>query len=467
MPYTPPALFRAIVLAGMAPVDRGLRPVEPLIPPVTEGLKKLPPEAVLRHQRARLESAMVETVGRHGYSGTTLRELVSLAGVSKSTFYEHFESKQQAFLATSDEILDRIEERVAAACETHDDYRERLRAALSTFIDIVLAHPQEANLVIVESLTLGSAGVAHRERVSAIFEGVIRDCFEQSPSDLEVSGLTVRAIGAGIRGVVYRHLRDGTADRLPGLVDELTEFALGYQQPDTEAVAEAAAAAGEPRPEAASGTAKKLDWEEPPDSARSRAELTQRERIVRAAGRLVVEKGFESLSIPAISAAAGTSNQTFYEYFDSKREAFLAAFDVNAGEALFVTRAAFDDTDGGGAKIGAGLRSMLEYIAGNEVFARFTFFDLPTAGPVALDHADATMESFTAFLRPELAPKEFGPRTSEVILEAIGSGAWAVIQHELARNQSSSLPELAPELARIVLMPVTGAPPGRAPVSPK
>jgi AcrR family transcriptional regulator len=401
---------------------------------------------------------MVEAVARQGYAGTTLRELVRLAGVSKSTFYEHFESKQQAFFATFDEILDRIGERVAAACATREDYRERLSAALSTFIDIALAHPQESNLVIVESLTLGAAGVAHRERVSAVFEGAIRDCFERSPSDLEVSSLTVSAIGAGIRGVVYRHLRDGFADRLPGLVPELAEYALCYQQPDNQAVAEAVAAAAAPRPKTANVTDTTLDWEEPPDSDRSRAELTQRERIVRAAGRLVAEKGFENLSIPAISAAAGTSNQTFYEYFDSKREAFIAAFDINAGEALLVTRAAFEDTDGGGAKIGAALRAMLEHVADNEVFARFTFFDLPTAGPVALDHADTTMESFAAFLRPELAPEELDAGTSDVVLHAIVSGAWSVIQHELARKQSASLPELAPELARIVLVPVTALP---------
>ena len=43
-----------------------------------------------------------------GYADTTLRELVALAGVSKSTFYEHFESKQDCFLATFDDIVDEI-----------------------------------------------------------------------------------------------------------------------------------------------------------------------------------------------------------------------------------------------------------------------------------------------------------------------------------------------------------------------
>ena len=47
---------------------------------------------------------------------------------------------------------------------------------------------------------------------------------------------------------------------------------------------------------------------------------------------------------------------------------------------------------------------MLEHIAGNELFARLTFFDLQTAGPVALDRADLVNDSFTAFLRPGFSP---------------------------------------------------------------
>jgi hypothetical protein len=38
-------------------------------------------------------------------------------------------------------------------------------------------------------------------------------------------------------------------------------------------------------------------------------------------------------------------------------------------------------------------------------------------------------------------------------MQAIGSGAWSVIQHQLATGRSGSLPELAPELTRIVLIP--------------
>ena len=52
---------------------------------------------------------MVEAVSRHGFAGTTLRELVALAGVSRTTFYEHFENKQDCFLQALDELVSRLE----------------------------------------------------------------------------------------------------------------------------------------------------------------------------------------------------------------------------------------------------------------------------------------------------------------------------------------------------------------------
>ena len=119
---------------------------------------------------------------------------------------------------------------------------------------------------------------------------------------------------------------------------------------------------------------------------------------MRAIGQLVVESGYETLSVPAISAKAGTSNQTFYEHFDNKRDAFLAAFDVSAAGALTATTAAFEAESDSAEAIGSAIRAMLDHVAANELFARLAFFDLQTAGPVALDRADAAMESFTALL---------------------------------------------------------------------
>lgn len=406
-------------------------------------------EEIANHQRGRLQGAMVEAVARHGFVGTTLRELVALAGVSRTTFYAHFDNKQDCFLATFDAIVAELEVRVGEAYRSGGDFRDRLLAGLGAFMQIAVEEPAAASLAAVESLTLGAAGVAHRERAAEAFEALVQQSFDHSPSEREVSPTTVRAIVAGIRGVTYRRLRDGRAAELPGTVEVLGDWALAYQLPESEVTLRAIATAEVPQTDVVQATdGTTLGWDEPPDSRRSRAELGQRDRIVRAAARVVVERGYEALSIPAISGAAGTSNQTFYEHFPSKRDAFLAAFEILSGDALRRSVAAYARQDQAPEAIGAGLRAMLEYIAGNPLFARLAFFELPTAGPPALDRADATLDLFTTYLQnsPELSPP-----LPQALMEAVPSAIWAVIQHEITQGRLETLPDLAPEAARIVV----------------
>src|SRR5690242_15072 len=99
----------------MAPAKSVTQSSRPLFPQLSGGPRRMPAEQVAEHQKARLEGAMVEAVARHGYAGTTLRELVALAGVSKTTFYEHFESKEDCFLATLDAIIAETTRRVGTA----------------------------------------------------------------------------------------------------------------------------------------------------------------------------------------------------------------------------------------------------------------------------------------------------------------------------------------------------------------
>src|SRR3569833_1411848 len=53
-----------------------------------------------RAQRAKLLEAMVQVVAEKGYAAATVADAVKLARVSRGTFYELFESKQQC-LATA------------------------------------------------------------------------------------------------------------------------------------------------------------------------------------------------------------------------------------------------------------------------------------------------------------------------------------------------------------------------------
>jgi AcrR family transcriptional regulator len=391
---------------------------------------------------------MVAAVAKHGYTETTVSELVGLAGVSKSTFYEHFAGKEECFLATFETIVNEASARVAVAYRSEGNLEERLAAAFSRFAEIVREESSAASLVVVDSLALGRAAVEQRERGFEAFELMIHQSFERDPGEVKPSELAVRVIVSGIWTVVYRCVRAGCPDELGDHLEPLVKWALCY-----------GLARPEPSPLPNRQTPPRgpdsdlLAWDEPPDSPRSREVLTQRERIVRAAAQVVADSGYSALTIPAISSAAGTSNQTFYEHFESKEEAFVAAFDQLSDRALKATMDAAAREHDWRSAVDAGLRGLLVYTVQDPFFARLAFFELPAAGPTALDHADAAVKRFTTFLQPEAMPPGLAP-LPPVVIEALGGGLWAAIQHEIATGNLSSLPDFAPELAAVTLTPL-------------
>jgi AcrR family transcriptional regulator len=411
-------------------------PTKPIFPRLASGPRKMEAEDVARNQRGRLQGAMVEAVARHGFQDTTLRELVSLAGVSKSTFYEHFKDKQDCFLSTFDVIVLDVGGRVDLAFDTPGDLRTKLLAGITTLLHVIAEEQAATSLVTVESLTLGPVAVPYRERASERLEEQLRRAFDESPSPQRASALTVRGIVAGIRNCVYHHLRGGNGAQLPAAAEAIVEWAMCFDRPPGEKTRRGAAAARrEPRRPA-------------PRSDESTA--GKRERIVCAATRLGYEKGYDALSIPGISAAAGVSNQTFYEHFPGKQEAFLAGFDLLAEDALRLVAAAIEGETERPEAVAAGLRALLDHAAADELFARMAFFDLPMAGSAALDHADRVLGGFISFLAP--SPPQ-GRSVPPVILEAIGGGTWAVIQHEIAAGRRRQLPEIAPEIVEFAIVP--------------
>jgi AcrR family transcriptional regulator len=443
-----------ILPRGMQGSNDAPKANEPLFPALSGRLKGMPPDRVAWYQRARLEAAMISSVAQHGYTGTTVAEVVESAAVSKTTFYEHFASKEDCFLKTYDDIYARVSDRVRTAYGREEDPRARLTAGLRTLMDLVVSEPDAARLAVIEVLTVGTSGIRRQEEGQATFEAQLKAGLNDPESGWSATPHVVQAIAAGLRGVVYRNLRAGTLDELPGLVDVLVDWIFTYRSPENEAIARAAKAAEQSRSEAAAGTGKQLDWSEPPDSERSRASLTQRERIVRAVGQLAVRDGFERVTVRAISAASGTSNQTFYEQFDSKTEALIAAFELSASEGLYSVTQAFSSEGDRPEAIGAGIRAMMEHVGGNDLLARLTFFELQSAGPLALDRADAVMDGFIAFVTPGIAPKGVCKEVPQAVLQATSAGVWSIIQHELSGDHPDRLPELGPEVTRIIMAPV-------------
>ena len=69
------------------------------------GRHGLPREAVTESQRNRIHQAMIEVVSERGYPETRVVDVIGVAGVSRKTFYELFDSKEDCFLAAYDVLL--------------------------------------------------------------------------------------------------------------------------------------------------------------------------------------------------------------------------------------------------------------------------------------------------------------------------------------------------------------------------
>jgi AcrR family transcriptional regulator len=239
-----------------------------LYPGLSSGPRQIPAEEVARHQRIRLEGATVEAVARHGYAGTTLSEVVGLAGVSKTTFYEHFESKEKCFWATFETIVSVATENVLTAYHGADDQDGKLCALLEAYGEVPVASPKATALVVIEALCLGQEGVRRRARSAEPIERVFRELYEEYPQRVAVSTIETKAVVAGLRHVTYRSLRARRPDALATSTDELARWILSYQRPEREGRPRATLHDGEDLD--ASARRPTLGWDEPPDSPDSR-----------------------------------------------------------------------------------------------------------------------------------------------------------------------------------------------------
>ncbi len=409
-------------------------------------------EQIAFHQRARLQGAMVAAVAQNGYADTTIKQLVSLAGVSRRTFYELFAEKEQCFLSTYDLIATMATERISRAYRTPEDWRQRLRAGFECFAEIVCEERDASHLVLVDALGVGHRALEHRERMTHHFELMLRQSFQDAPQQAVVSDTVLRAIIAGVRRVAYRRLLAGGPEQLKALIEDLVDWAVGYHAPGVTPPVRAPIPGSDGIPRLHETLAKSTIA--PLDPVLARATLSHRERILHAVVSLASEGGYGVLSIPAISARAGTSNEAFYASFADKQDAFLAAFDEAAQRAMVPTAQAFAAAPTWPEAVHAAIETLLQYAVTDHVFTRLAFFEILTGGPAATERAEQSLDAFATMLAPGYQRHSDVPA---VVGEAIIGGIWNVIQHEVAHGRADRLPELAGELTYIALTPFLGA----------
>jgi AcrR family transcriptional regulator len=188
------------------------------LPPGRHGL---PREVVVQSQRERMLRAVAHVSAEKGYTGMSVADIIGAAGVSRRTFYEHFEDKEQCFLVSYDAAVHQVTRVVEEAYAGEDAWRDGARAALRRFLEYLAAEPEFARMCIVEVLAAGPRALARRDAAMERFRRVVeagRDEAGVSPSVPALAGET--AVGA-IYEVVYARILRGEVAQLPELLPDM------------------------------------------------------------------------------------------------------------------------------------------------------------------------------------------------------------------------------------------------------
>jgi AcrR family transcriptional regulator len=178
----------------------------------------------------------------------------------------------------------------------------------------------------------------------------------------------------------------------------------------------------------------------------------QRERILAAVAQATAELGYAEMSVEAITTRAGVSRRTFYEHFGNKEDAFLAAYDAAVRAVVrHVRRAYFQETTAQ-ARLRAGIRAFLHFLASDPELARMCIVEVLAAGPRAMARRNETMRMFAKIIEDnihELVPSCQRPAlTAETLVGAIHE----VVFSRILADRTGELPGLVGDLLVAILM---------------
>jgi AcrR family transcriptional regulator len=435
------------------------------------GPQALPRETVAAHQRERLFKAMVQAVDEQGFAATTISDLVTRAGVSRRSFYEHFHNKDECLLATYDAITVRLRRRLVNAAGPVEDWNERLETLIRTLFEAAVDRPDAARLVCVEMGAAGPAGVRRWAEGAARLERFLVDGFARAPGPGTIPNPVARAIVGALRKVLYTRVRQAKSSRtlkaeLLKLVPDLVAWIAMYY-PSPPGIPHRPHSGGRPRrlmggrapgtlsPPSLSG-ARGLPRGEH-NLPRGFVIYNQRERIFDAIANLTAAKGYQALSLEDVAAEAAVSLQTFYTHFANKEDAFLATYEVGHSKAMAIVNQTLLKQSSWIGAVRAGATALLEFLASEPSYAHLACVDVMVAYPSMAGRVHDANASYAELLdlrvgedAPSLLP---GP----VVGEAIVGGVFELLHDYILRGRTRRLPELTEHIMYIALTPFLGS----------
>lgn len=144
-----------------------------------------------------------------GFKNTSVLDIVELARVSKTTYYQHFSSKEDLMAKLFAELSSEIIEEVSREIDKESRIAYKAYAGIHRYIQICFTDVKVANLLLVESVGVSqevekARSDAHRRFAQLMFQ-TVQGLLPETVSSTELHIVSQAMIGAINEVVVQNH----------------------------------------------------------------------------------------------------------------------------------------------------------------------------------------------------------------------------------------------------------------------
>jgi AcrR family transcriptional regulator len=412
-------------------------------------------------QRERLLAAIVHVNSERGYEQATIARVISHAGVSRATYYEHFSDKRDGFLAAVREIERRALATIGGEIAAQPP-QNAAAAAVAALVAFAHEQPAPARLLMNETMAAGPTALDARDQGIRAIARLVEDAQRQAGAQDPVSAIPSEIVVGATYRLLASRLRRGerwTED----LGKDLLDWVAAHADAAGARRWRALAAIPAPAPSPLLGRAPlrappALGPGRPRRSAAARSE-NHRLRIIFATADVIRRDGYERASVAAFARAAGVDTGAFYRLFRDKRDAFTAVHEFVFQGAMAVTAGAFFAIEGWPQRIWEAARTLTQYLQQNPTLTYFSLIEGHAGGDASAQRFEELLAGFTIFLQEgyRYAPRGEDCQPSRVALEAATQAALEVLYRQARTSARPQLAGLTARLAFIGLAPFVGA----------
>jgi AcrR family transcriptional regulator len=181
-------------------------------------------EQVLEIQRRRLLAAAALVVTEQGVAAFSVSEVLRHASMSRRTFYEIYEDREQCLAELMEQTLQRVAVPVLAAWHGQQQWLLRVRAAVAELLWQLRADPVAARLLLVEAQGAGPPTARLRARATNAMAAALDEGSTDSRAGELLPASTAEGLVGGALWILHTRVLEGRTVELEELAGSLTSM---------------------------------------------------------------------------------------------------------------------------------------------------------------------------------------------------------------------------------------------------